>query len=92
MAFGANAYGGYNTYKQVGVKTASQGKLVVMLYEGAISKEYLLSEGELNAFMVQLVSGLFSDVVLDIYNIFFDQYTKKEIAYIQDTLNKVKAD
>ena len=37
MAFGANAYGGYNTYKQVGVKTASQGKLVVMLYEGAIS-------------------------------------------------------
>ena len=61
-------------------------------YEGAISKEYLLSEGELNAFMVQLVSGLFGDVVLDIYNIFFDQYTKKEIAYIQDTLNKVKAD
>ena len=41
--------------------------------------------------MVQLVSGLFGDVVLDIYNIFFDQYTKKEIAYIQDTLNKVKA-
>ena len=37
MAFGANAYGGYNTYKQVGVKTASQGKLVVMLYDGAVS-------------------------------------------------------
>lgn len=37
MAFGANPYGGYSAYKQVGVKTASQGKLVVMLYEGAIS-------------------------------------------------------
>lgn len=26
----------YNTYKQVSVKTASQGKLVVMLYENAV--------------------------------------------------------
>ncbi len=59
-------------------------------YEGAISKEYLLSEGELNAFMVQLASGLFGDAVLDIYDMFFDQYTKKEITYIKDTLNKVK--
>ncbi|MBP5751638.1 MAG: flagellar export chaperone FliS [Treponema sp.] len=32
-----NSYGGYNTYREVGVKTASQGKLVVMLYEGAVS-------------------------------------------------------
>lgn len=36
MAYGANPYGGYNTYREVGVKTASQGKLVVMLYEGAV--------------------------------------------------------
>ena len=27
---------GYNPYKEVGVKTASQGKLIVMLYEGAV--------------------------------------------------------
>lgn len=59
-------------------------------YEGAISKEYLLSEGELNAFMVQLASGLFGDAVLDIYDMFFDQYTKQEITYIKNTLNKVK--
>lgn len=33
-----NSYGnGYNTYREVGVKTASQGKLVVMLYQGACS-------------------------------------------------------
>ena len=37
MAFTGASYGGYNAYKQVGVKTASQGKLVVMLYEGAVS-------------------------------------------------------
>lgn len=36
MAY-TNPYGGYNAYKSVGVKTASQGKLVVMLYEGAVS-------------------------------------------------------
>ena len=31
-----NSYGGgYNAYREIGVKTASQGKLVVMLYEGA---------------------------------------------------------
>ena len=33
-----NSYGGgYNAYREIGVKTASQGKLVVMLYEGACS-------------------------------------------------------
>ncbi len=32
-----NNLGGYNAYKQVGVKTASPGKLIVMLYEGAVS-------------------------------------------------------
>ena len=38
MAFNNNPYAsGYNAYKEVGVKTASQGKLVVMLYEGAIN-------------------------------------------------------
>ena len=37
MAFSSNPYGGYNAYKQIGVKTASQGKLVVMLYESAVS-------------------------------------------------------
>ena len=37
MAYSGASYGGYNAYKQVGVKTASQGKLVVMLYEGAVS-------------------------------------------------------
>lgn len=35
MAYGANGYGNYNAYKEVGVKTASQGKLVVMLYDAA---------------------------------------------------------
>ena len=29
MAYGANPYGAYNTYREVGVKTASQGKLIV---------------------------------------------------------------
>ncbi len=37
MAYSGNSYNGFNAYKQVGVKTASQGKLVVMLYEGAVS-------------------------------------------------------
>ena len=37
MAYGANPYGGYSAYREIGVKTASQGKLVVMLYEGAVS-------------------------------------------------------
>ncbi len=33
-----NSYSsGYNAYREVGVKTASQGKLVVMLYQGACS-------------------------------------------------------
>lgn len=27
---------GYNAYREIGVKTASQGKLIVMLYEGAV--------------------------------------------------------
>ena len=31
-----NPYG-INTYQEIGVKTASQGKLVVMLYEGAVN-------------------------------------------------------
>ena len=31
-----NPYG-YNAYQEIGVKTASQGKLVVMLYEGAVT-------------------------------------------------------
>ena len=34
MAYNTN---GYNTYREIGVKTASQGKLVVMLYEGAVN-------------------------------------------------------
>ncbi|MBQ5492175.1 MAG: flagellar export chaperone FliS [Treponema sp.] len=34
MAYNAN---GYNAYREIGVKTASQGKLVVMLYEGAVN-------------------------------------------------------
>lgn len=41
MAY-TNGYGygygtGSNTYREIGVKTASQGKLVVMLYEAAVS-------------------------------------------------------
>lgn len=36
MAYANNPYGGYNAYHEIGVKTASQGKLVVMLYEGAV--------------------------------------------------------
>ena len=34
MAF--NSMQGYNAYRDTGIKTASQGKLVVMLYEAAI--------------------------------------------------------
>ncbi len=34
---GYNAANGYNAYREIGVKTASQGSLVVMLYEGAVS-------------------------------------------------------
>lgn len=37
MTYGANAYGGCKAYQEIGVKTASQGKLVVMLYEAAVS-------------------------------------------------------
>lgn len=33
MAYNTN---GYNAYRETGVKTASQGKLVVMLYEEAV--------------------------------------------------------
>lgn len=36
MMYG-NSNNTYNTYREVGVKTASQGKLVVMLYDGAVS-------------------------------------------------------
>ena len=36
MIYG-NSNNTYNTYREVGVKTASQGKLVVMLYDGAVS-------------------------------------------------------
>lgn len=32
-----NARNGYNTYREIGVKTASRGSLVVMLYDGAVS-------------------------------------------------------
>ena len=37
MNYGNNSYGGYSAYREIGVKTASQGKLVVMLYDGAVS-------------------------------------------------------
>lgn len=37
MTYGSNPYSGYNTYRETSVKTASQGKLVVMLYESAVS-------------------------------------------------------
>lgn len=37
MNYNSYSYNGYNTYREIGVKTASQGKLVVMLYEGAVS-------------------------------------------------------
>ena len=37
MAYGSNPYGGFSAYREIGVKTASQGKLVVMLYDGAVS-------------------------------------------------------
>ncbi|MBO4387239.1 MAG: flagellar export chaperone FliS [Treponema sp.] len=37
MNYNSYSANGYNTYREIGVKTASQGKLVVMLYEGAVS-------------------------------------------------------
>ena len=51
MAYNAN---GYNAYREIGVKTASQGKLVVMLYEGAVSHiekamELIGDEGKIKA-------------------------------------------
>ncbi len=37
-AYGGNGFGGgYSAYREIGVKTASQGKLVVMLYDGAVT-------------------------------------------------------
>lgn len=49
-----NSYGGYNAYREVGVKTASQGKLVVMLYQGACSHledaiAMILPDGKISA-------------------------------------------
>ena len=35
---GYSANNGFKAYKEIGVKTASQGSLVVMLYEGAVSR------------------------------------------------------
>ena len=51
MAYNAN---GYNAYREIGVKTASQGKMVVMLYEGAVSHiekamELIGDEGKIKA-------------------------------------------
>ena len=37
MNYNTYSYNGYNTYREIGVKTASQGKLVVMLYDGAVT-------------------------------------------------------
>ena len=37
MNYNTYSYSGYNTYREIGVKTASQGKLVVMLYDGAVT-------------------------------------------------------
>ena len=36
MGYSANS--GFKAYQEIGVKTASQGSLVVMLYEGAVSR------------------------------------------------------
>ena len=35
---GYSANNGFKAYQEIGVKTASQGSLVVMLYEGAVSR------------------------------------------------------
>jgi len=37
----ANSLAQYGTYKRVGIETASQGKLVIMLYNGAIQRAEL---------------------------------------------------
>jgi len=36
MAYNTNGYG-YSTYKEISIKTASQGKLIVMLYQAAVN-------------------------------------------------------
>ncbi len=36
MAYNTNGYG-YSTYREMSVKTASQGKLIVMLYQAAVN-------------------------------------------------------
>ena len=36
MAYNNNGYG-YSAYREIGVKTASQGKLIVMLYQAAVN-------------------------------------------------------
>lgn len=46
---GYNTRSGYNAYREIGVRTASQGSLVVMLYDGAVShleEAIALVEGE----------------------------------------------
>lgn len=49
MTMGYNTRSGYNAYREIGVRTASQGSLVVMLYDGAVShleEAIALVEGE----------------------------------------------
>lgn len=70
MAYGSNPYGGYNAYREIGVKTASQGKLVVMLYEGAVNNlEKAMSliepDGKINANQIESY-GNFLQKVMDI--------------------------
>lgn len=70
MAYGANPYGGYNAYREIGVKTASQGKLVVMLYEGAVSNlekamALIDSNGKIQANQIESY-GNFLQKVMDI--------------------------
>ena len=70
MAYGSNPYGGYNAYREIGVKTASQGKLVVMLYEGAVNNlEKAMSligpDGKINANQIERY-GNFLQKVMDI--------------------------
>ena len=49
VTMGYNTRSGYNAYREIGVRTASQGSLVVMLYDGAVShleEAIALVEGE----------------------------------------------
>ena len=57
----SQSYGAYNAYRETGVRTASQGKLVVMLYDEAIkqleyAQSYILPNNKIEAVHIEQFS------------------------------------